>query len=71
MIQALKITGTGLLSKVHWHFLGKRSFSCSATKRIQPVKVYKNPGVSPLKEKIYSETALRGKSWYISLKEFD
>ena len=41
MIQALKIIGTGLLSKVHWHLLGKRSFSCSAT-NWTPVKVYKN-----------------------------
>jgi GIY-YIG catalytic domain len=51
MIQALKIIGTGLLSKVHWHLLGKRSFSCSAT-NWTPVKVYKN---ADIQEQILSE----------------
>jgi hypothetical protein len=57
MIQALKIIGTGLLSRVHWHFLGKRSFSCSAT-NWTPVKVYKN--AKTLKKLIMIEN--RGKS---------
>jgi hypothetical protein len=57
MIQGLKNIGTGLLSKLPWHLLGKRSFSCSATNRT-PVKVYKNPDLQ--KREILAEN--NGKS---------
>jgi hypothetical protein len=58
MIQASKKKNMAISSfGVHWKFMGKRAFSCSAT-NWTPVKVYKNVGSQ--KDKILFEN--KGKS---------